>query len=563
MSSQLAITAATAAGRIQIADVKPDGGAATSGDVKPCDILAESPSTPRSAGSAADPPRTPSTQPRVSAPPSHLTSKDFEPPSPKSQSAGGVCGGGAAMSTKRDFKAKDLRDSSASSKWVQEHLQATQCVSEEHHVPVREDEDSKRVNLEAFLDNTYDVVCAKLPHHPFPSDSQGWKSKSVTQKIRYLAELKTWMLGNDPLPVKSGFVRAHKYPVFLAAEAMSTMTDEQRMIMLNFQNSSSNYMMKRSQEKHNEWEQEFRNCVGEGKAMSSAAIQHVKCQVHSLIVHYQTQIACPSANKVQLDGWFKAALMPFTINPTGTQQNFKPGHGLEKQIDAALESFPYHLQLSVKSLFAEAKRVALETLERNATAAKVVAEAKIAHDAKVKAEAEATKAKALATTAAEAKAKADAKAKAASDAAAAKAVADAKIALDAKVKAEAEATKAKDKALAEAKAVRERQERAAMERQQKWEREAREQEARVASARYIPTYTPVSHTSYSNCTRSSPAIFSLFSANHGGGSSSGGDYWGDSSDGYGGGSSSSSDHRCLDGSRDMRFSDNWGFDKHS
>jgi hypothetical protein len=53
---------------------------------------------------------------------------------------------------------------------------------------------------------------------------------------------------------------------------------------------------------------------------------------------------------------------------------------------------------------------------------------------------------------------------------------------------------------------------------------------------------------------------------HGGGSySSGGSSYpyGDSSGGYRGGSSSSSDHRCLDGSRDMRYSDNWGFDKYS
>jgi hypothetical protein len=68
------------------------------------------------------------------------------------------------------------------------------------------------------------------------------------------------------------------------------------------------------------------------------------------------------------------------------------------------------------------------------------------------------------------------------------------------------------------------------------------------------------------------AFYSRYGDIGGGGSSQGGSSYsyggssysyGSSSGGYGGGYSSSSDHRCMDGSRDMRFSDNWGFDKYS
>ncbi len=221
----------------------------------------------------------------------------------------------------------------------------------------KEEEDSKWENLVAFLDYAYDVTDTKARMR---SESLGWKSKSVSEKIRYLAESKSPLLGNDPLPVERGFVRAHKYPVFLAAEAMATMTDEQRAIMLNFQNCSTNYMLKRSQEKHNEWELEFRNCAKKGMAMSQAAVQHVKCQMHSLIQFYQTELSKPGTDKLQMDGWLKEALKPFTLNPTGAHERSKPGRDFGKQIEAALEDFPNRrLHREVMSLFDAAKQEAL------------------------------------------------------------------------------------------------------------------------------------------------------------------------------------------------------------
>ena len=164
-------------------------------------------------------------------------------------------------------------------------------------------------DLEAFCDTLYD--CARSSTR----ESTAWQSKSVTQKIRYLAELKTPMIGNTPLPARDGFVRAHKYPVFLASEAAAAMTDDQRMIMLNFQNSKINQMYKPSQEKHNKWEKELRDCFEKGKAMSPAAIQHVTCQVQSLVEYYQTEVAKPGADKAQMDGWLKQTLKPLMFNP--------------------------------------------------------------------------------------------------------------------------------------------------------------------------------------------------------------------------------------------------------
>jgi hypothetical protein len=211
-------------------------------------------------------------------------------------------------------------------------------------------------DLEAFCDTLYD--CARTSAH----DSKAWQSKSVTQKIRYLAELKTPMIGNTPLPPKKGFVRAHKYPVFLASEAAATMTDEQRMIMLNFQNSKINQMYKPSQEKHNKWEKELRNCFEKGKAMSPAAIQHVTCQVQSLVEYYQTELAKPGTDRAQMDDWLKQTLKPLMFNPTGADEKFKPGKDFQAQIEAALNRFSDgRLKEDVKALFAKAKREVLES----------------------------------------------------------------------------------------------------------------------------------------------------------------------------------------------------------
>jgi hypothetical protein len=502
MSSQSAITAATAAGCIQITDVKPDGGAAVSGNVKP-------PSTPRSAGSAAGPPCTPSTQPRVSAPPSHLTSKDFKPPSPKSQSAESVSGGGAAASTKKDFKAEDLRDSSASSKWVREH-------------------DGNQ----------------KLMEHP-PGEF-----------LKYDDERKEWVKIGEQEYRESFKVGRHKVDLQTAAMLLNKMPGP----------TPSDRYIKDLMELYNEGGTNIRQGTNAqnltGTAAQKAANQEKGDRTAEMKFHRI------------MDGSLPDEDVKWTDNDSAKLQQYRSFLEQSKGDPRMTEALRRRLCDFVKRLeriekMSSSSSKALAAAAAEAAAAKVVAEAKIAHDAKVKAEAEATKAKALATAAAEAKAKADAKAKAASEAAAAKAVADAKIARDAKVKAEAEATKAKYKALADAKALS-------------------EAKAKAASARYIPTYTPVSHASnytcssprdsyaYSRSTTSSSRSSGGHSPRYGstvllngsavyrgeGGSSSGGD-WGDSSGGYGGGYSSSSDHRCNDGSRDMRFSDNWGFDKYS
>jgi hypothetical protein len=353
-------------------------------------IKAESPSTPRVSGSSSA--RTPPTQPRLPSHSSHHAS-DFDGFASSRQLHRAVgcnqrVAGSSAKSaavpdvdmcldamkerlevlqrvdspiTRSDFstrspadKLKYLERISGSSPSASAHVsQPAAAVSSA---------DQAWEGLEEFCDVLFDVVSKRST-----SDSQGWRSKSVAQKIRYLAELKTPIIGNTPLPSKSGFVRAHKYPVFLAAEAMATMTDEQRMIMLNFQNASSNYMLKRSQEKHNQWEQELRDCVEKGKAMSPAAIQHVACQVHSLIEHYQAELATPDADKAQLDGWLKEALKPLTlINPTGADEKFKAGKGLDRPIDKALERFSdRRLLRDVRELFNQAKREAAASELRN------------------------------------------------------------------------------------------------------------------------------------------------------------------------------------------------------